>query len=550
MVAFIIFFIVLPSIVCLIIVFAKRSNSLKPLIIQNQGSININGEGILNVEGREVFVKYTPGSSNRSPEFKMYANGEFGTDLLIRYETSGDKFYKSVGLNREVQVPDREVNDQLYFECDDQDFVNRLFLNSKTKVDVFDLLKNYTDIEITTKRCLLKKYPAPPLSSITQEVLMASAKEVLDLASLIPNKAGEHPEIITFKLRRAIVQVLGTIILVMGIFFWIWANVQFRVVDAMALWICSTNFTIPLALAVSALVFFIIKGFSTSSHVLTYFVITFSIGIILTGRYGAAVYNGIYDKERPSVFNQPVVDKYTTTHKSSTTYHVVVEKWRENMSNWHFTVSSSLYYQIHVHSTKYQIMTKPGRLGYEWVVFERMLSSEEAQAVQISPDYWPQKYYNTWYPLPSDVSGVDPMEMAYWKQWCNLIQEGITNRMNMHDALNLPRSKEFYASIQEKYRSLQQSVLQRLSSLDPPERLKAFQDAVVWAGFDQMDFYNDYVQSKMLNPNGPFSADNDHLKASDKKLWDAYHLFQSLYPSRTKAFNDAIERRLAWFDII
>ena len=91
-----------------------------------------------------------------------------------------------------------------------------------------------------------------------------------------------------------------------------------------------------------------------------------------------------------------------------------------------------------------------------------------------------------------------------------------------------------------------------MSQLEAPERLKTFHEKVIQAGYDQIDFYKDYAQTKENDSQVDFKdlGSNEHLRASDQKLWAAYYDFQALYPSRKKDFNDAIERRLAWFDII
>src|SRR5690348_1702461 len=122
--AFIPFLLFIVIIGVVIFIVFNFNNSFKKLVTDLGGRINNQGLGVFVFQGREIFVQYTPGSRNRSPELKIYTKGEFGADLLIRYETSKDKFYKQIGLNRELQISDREANDKLYFECDDQEFLN------------------------------------------------------------------------------------------------------------------------------------------------------------------------------------------------------------------------------------------------------------------------------------------------------------------------------------------------------------------------------------------------------------------------------------------
>ena len=39
-------------------------------------------------------------------------------------------------------------------------------------------------------------------------------------------------------------------------------------------------------------------------------------------------------------------------------------------------------------------------------------------------------------------------------------------------------------------------------------------------------------------------------RTSPGKLWDAFHEFESVYPNRDTATNNAIEQRLCWLDMI
>ncbi len=351
-------------------------NPLKKLAVALGGKLTRKGEICFPLEGRDIFVKYTPGSKNRSPEFNVYVQGTYGAQLLIRYETSLDRFYKQVGLNVEPQVSDRDVNDKLYFECDDQAFINRLFLRPEVKQQTFDLLSKYSDIEITIKTCLLKKYPSADISNISTADVTNSAKELLDFAASVPPVGDSHPELLIFKIKRGVLNLLGTLMLAAGLISWIWGGAAFHVVESMRLWTWSSNYSIPMALAIFGIVFWLIKGFSTSSKVFIYFLITFSIGTVLCGRYGAAIFNGVYDTSVFQTFDQPVIEKYITTHKSSTYYHVVVQGWRPGMSNWSFTVSSNAYNSITLGRSRYRITTRSGCLKYEWVISEKRIEDK------------------------------------------------------------------------------------------------------------------------------------------------------------------------------
>jgi len=150
------------------------------------------------------------------------------------------------------------------------------------------------------------------------------------------------------------------------------------------------------------------------------------------------------------------------------------------------------------------------------------------------------------------VNGMDGVEYAYWKAWVAIMHEGIANRMNVQEALDQQLSVDDYKAVFLEYRDRQEEMLNRLSQLQAPDRIATFQNYIVDAGKDQIRFYEAYAAAKIEDPKRSFAEFRTHedLKTSDKKLWDAYHYFQSLYPGINKAANDAIEQRLCWFDIV
>jgi len=361
----------LPFISILVFVYAVPAFTLKKRISQLGGKLNYKGEGVLSFEGRDIFIRYIPASRNRSAELRVSAAGHFGAQALIRYETPSDKFYKQIGLNRELQIPDREMGDKLYFECDDQEFLNFFLLNSRTKSEVLSLLKDYADIEITKDRCQLKKYPAGDLAMISREDILGMARQLVELSTLIPSSGGDHPELAVFKLKKVLMYGIGSIVSAAGGFSFLWASCEYRIVDAGRLWELSLNYSATIVIAAVSLAFFLIRGFSTSSKVFLFFLLTFSAGGILCGRYGAAVYNGFFDRSPVESFDQVVYNKYFTISRGSSNYYAVVQPWRPGRKGWVFRVSQGTYAFINPGSTHFQILTRSGRLGFEWVVAER-----------------------------------------------------------------------------------------------------------------------------------------------------------------------------------
>jgi len=348
-------------------------NPLRSIAPNLSGKILFNGDLQFQLQGQDVFIKYTAPSKNQSAEIRFYTKGALGGQLLIRPETSQDGFYKKIGLNRELDIADRDLSEKLYFECDDQEFLTQFFDHNGMKSEVFDLLDYYSDIEITPKTCLFKRYPAPTIDSLSNPEIFKFGNELLELAKKIPSTGGNHPEIIFFRFKAIILYAIGTFTLAAGVICFIWST-QYPVVEDAKLWIWASNYSLVISVTVMALVFFIIKGFSTSSKVFIYFLWTFCIGSLLLGRYGCAVYNGYFDRSPVEIFDQTVIDKYITYGKHSTYYHVVVSPWRPEQSRaWSFTVGYGEYQSVSPVGTRYRISTHKGYIGYEWVQSEQRI---------------------------------------------------------------------------------------------------------------------------------------------------------------------------------
>lgn len=165
---------------------------------------------------------------------------------------------------------------------------------------------------------------------------------------------------------------------------------------------------------------------------------------------------------------------------------------------------------------------------------------------------WSQRDFSQWNLLPPKSGNINDEEYAYWQKWCLIMNDGINNRMNVDEGLNRKHRSSYYKALKKKYVARQKMMLEQLSKLIPPERLRLFHEKVISAGFDQIRFYEYLATEKLRDRTRTIKQYHDHpdLKTTDKKLWAAYYEFQSLYPQRTPAENDAIERRLAWFDMI
>jgi hypothetical protein len=337
------------------------------------GKVNNQGDGILLFDGKPVSLEYFSGSRYQPSYFKISVPGNFGGRLVIRRETIKDKLSKDIGLDQEVQVQDKEVDQKLFFECDTPEFVKQLFSDFEAKHIALDSLRYFTSIDITPHRCAFTRIPGQYPTHIGNDIILNAGPKLLSFVKFIPKSSSPaRPEISNFKKQSALLDRIGYGALICGFAVLFWAVYCFRVFDDAKLWHSSLPFSIGLFIAGVIFAFERIRGFSTSSKVLLDFMFRFAIGAVLLGRFGGAVANGLFEQSQVSTFQQRVIDKYIS-HGKSTSYRVIVAPWAGHFRSWGFSVNPDEYNNVKIGSTQYMITTKPGRFGFEWVVSEDMI---------------------------------------------------------------------------------------------------------------------------------------------------------------------------------
>lgn len=317
------------------------------------------------IDGRNVTVEKVYGSGKRKspPRLVVTVDGTFAGKLRIRYENVWDRFCKWIGLNKEPEIPDRQVNDQLYFEGDDQQFVNRIFLNSELKRRVLEILAQKFIITIQPQKCTFTQYSYD--DPFDETVAQGFANVFGDFAAGLP-KSGEIEQNSRFEITKGLLWTLGFGVAALG-FILLIMSFQYCVVESGECWAYAKQYIAPLLISAAVVSFFLVRGFATSSNVYLVFMLCFNLGVVMAAYGGTQYVNGKYDETIEATDHiATVINKYTTRHKNSTSYHVVLPGWGNHRSSYSFTVSYATYASIIPGVTKYDVRTKPGKLGIEW----------------------------------------------------------------------------------------------------------------------------------------------------------------------------------------
>ncbi len=172
---------------------------------------------------------------------------------------------------------------------------------------------------------------------------------------------------------------------------------------------------------------------------------------------------------------------------------------------------------------------------------------------RVSETHWPARgwLYKTAIPTKGSVIDVHD-ELMFFHDLLSILDDGITNRLNIDGALKTRRSRVEYEALYDVYRSRQLDVLERLRRLEVPDRLRPIHARLMVATDQQIRFYGTFVDAKGQTPSidlGGMLGD-PALKTVNQELLTAWAEIQRLYPNLDAETGRAIESHLCGFDII
>lgn len=172
---------------------------------------------------------------------------------------------------------------------------------------------------------------------------------------------------------------------------------------------------------------------------------------------------------------------------------------------------------------------------------------------RVNENYWPKRVAEAYPALPAKGSVIDHVEeLACIQEILSILEEGISNRLNMESVLRTHRSGQDYRRLSAVFQRRQSVVLNQLNNLSVPQRLTGIHRHLVTAVQSQMAFYADFTTEKIRHPSVTLNQMLQHpaLRSTNQELWAAYQEWLALYPGLDAPTHQAIERRLCWFDII
>jgi hypothetical protein len=188
------------------------------------------------------------------------------------------------------------------------------------------------------------------------------------------------------------------------------------------------------------------------------------------------------------------------------------------------------------------------------IVIGAVEAVEAVQNWRVSETYWPRRgWMYRLASIPVKESAIDRHdELAYFLTLLPIMDEGITNRINMDGVLRTRRSPAEYERLYDLYRARQERVVSRLDRLDPPGRLRRVHERILVAATEQIRFYERFMRAKAGNRRiglGDLLGDPS-LQTTNRELHTAWDEIARLYPDLDPESRGAIEMRFCGFDAL
>jgi hypothetical protein len=323
------------------------------------------------------YEKYS-GSRNSPPSFSVSVEcrgtgGEFG----ISGEGGFERFFKNVGLTREIQTQEEAFNSRFYIASDTPQFVHDYFVSAEKREAVTRLFdqKASTVTHDNHRLTVIWKGNSSHADGVAGmrsaiEALAVLAKDI-PLCHDVVSPAG--PDGGGYSFKRVLMSSLATASAVAGFVSVIWASASYPVFDVWKLFLFALKFSLP---ALAVFLYFAVTtlaGNSRSHRDILLAGFLALAGFLMLGCGISGLYNGMQDASAPAGHTTLIVDKRIHRSKNSRTYKLTVQSWRPGNAYEYLSTSRSVYQNVVPGKQKAVVYTRPGKLGFEWFVSYRLL---------------------------------------------------------------------------------------------------------------------------------------------------------------------------------
>jgi len=320
------------------------------------------GEGVC--DGVAYRFRYSPKSRNSPATLKVSIDSPAGQPFRIAREGRAERLSKRIGLSAEIQTGDPAFDDAFYMETDAVEFTRTLLMHDDAREAVCDTFRlGFTAVHQDGQRLQAVWSPFKLSDDIEPSLITSAVAPLATLARQMPAMPALAGPAGTSIAKAVVAAAVVMVIAAVGM--WLVAD-RFRPLDGGAVLRDSLRYSIPALVAWLAFTFVQLRGRSTAHKELLLVALLSVLAFALGGDAFEIAFNGWADVGSPTSHDTEVIRTYRRGGRT-TTYHVVVTSWRRARQAENLVVSSSLYRAARPHS-HLTVVTKPGRLGFEWIV--------------------------------------------------------------------------------------------------------------------------------------------------------------------------------------
>ena len=241
--------------------------------------------------------------------------------------------------------------------------------------DVRQIIKRIFDSGCRNIRCDKKTlgvtWNIAPFPS-KNEVDYPFITSIVSLLSSLMNAAREIPAIIednsVWQAKKAKTLFwIPIILLPIGLILFISGSNNFPPLDTFTLFLQSIKYSLISIAAFIFITMMFLKGKHVYKNVIAGILVFSIFSFPLTGMGLALYLNGWGDTSPPKAHIAKVVAKRHSSGSGAVSYHLQVESWRRQGETEEIEITETFYRQIDPSKTILRIITKQGRLGFEWI---------------------------------------------------------------------------------------------------------------------------------------------------------------------------------------
>jgi len=316
--------------------------------------------------GVDYRCRYSGGTRSEPSRLSVAVDLASAVPFRISRAGLGTQLCVALGLGRTVPTGDLVLDQTHVVACDAADWAAQVFGDAEAGAAVREILQSgFTELRADGSRLVAVWSGVRMTADVDASVVSATVKRLARLrAAVVAVPApldAPAPE-----RRRRILALVPTIVFTIGCVLVVWAT-SFTLLDRRAVFMDSLRLSLPwlaLFLVAGTQVF---RLSTTSPGELAAIVLFSLIGFPLTGYATELALNCALDAAPPVEHRAVVLERQVSQSRRSASYWAVVPSWRGGREEY-IPVSVVQYARLVPKRSELSVVTRPGRLGFEWIV--------------------------------------------------------------------------------------------------------------------------------------------------------------------------------------